>query len=190
MKPEEKENVNEQAAQETVVLTHEEAIAAFIAAGAELHEGLHIERAAHTVVLDEDGETKNNIFTLTVKETVKRMIGDNETGEYSLKEVHHFVVSQIALLNVLSKNEIFTPFVRKIQQQPKLLEMLLPGCRISVLAIPVKAGVDYTNYFSSKVTTPENDSVYFEPTSITAGNFAVKQLESAAQAVLMNALLQ
>lgn len=176
--------------EEVKVLTQEEAIAAYVAAGAELREGLHIERCAHTTVLDADGETKNQILTLTVKETVKRMVADNESGEYTLKDVHHFVVSQIALLNVLSKNEVFTPFVRKIQQQPKLLEMLLPGSRISVLSIPVKAGTEYTNYFSGKVTVPENDSVYFEPTSIVAGNFAVKQLESAAQAVLMNALLQ
>jgi hypothetical protein len=175
---------------EVKLLSQEEAIATYIANGATLMENLHIERAAQTTILNADSETKNNILTLTVKETVKRMVADDKTGEYSLKEVHHFVVSQIALLNILSKNEVFTPFVRKLQQQPKLLEMLLPGCRISVLSIPVTAGKTYTNYFNNKETVIENNSIFFEPTAIVAGKFAEQQLANAAQAVLMQALLQ
>jgi hypothetical protein len=179
----------EVANRESTVLSHEEAIAAFIAAGAELRESLHVERCAISIILDEDGNSRNTICTITVRESVRRMLLNEETGEFQEKEVHHFVVSLISLLKILGKNETFAPFTRKLQQQPKLLEMLMPGCKVSVLAINVEAGVEYTNFFTGNKSVPNNTSIYYEPTAVIAGAFASKQLEQAAQAVLMNALL-
>lgn len=183
------ENTAEVVNRESVVLTHDEAIAAFIAAGAELREDLHVERCAVSTMLDEDGAVRNTIVTLTVRETVERMLLNDESGQFEKKTVHHFVISLISLLKILGKNEVFAPFTRKLQQQPKLLEMLMPGSRISVLAVPVKAGVDYVNHFTGNTSLPENDSIYYEPTNVVAGQFATQQLASAAQAVLMQALL-
>jgi hypothetical protein len=174
----------------SVVLSHEDAIAAFIAAGAELKEELHIERCAVSILTNADSEVKNTIVTITVKENIIRMLLNENTNEFEEKEVHHFVISLISLLKIFSKNEVFSPFARKLQQQPKLLEMLMPGSRISVLAIHVKAGVNYVNYFTGHTSTPDNDSIYYEPTAVVAGQFATKQLAQAAQAVIMQALLQ
>lgn len=183
------ETVAQSGNEQTKVLSHEEAIAAFIAAGAELKESLHVERCAVTTILDADGNNKNTIVTVTVRETVRRMLLDETIGSFEKKDAHHFVLSLISLLKILGKNEVFAPFTRKLQQQSKLLEMLLPGCKLSVLAINVEAGVEYTNFFTGNKSVPDNTSIYYEPTAVIAGQFAAKQLEQAAQAVLMNALL-
>lgn len=171
-----------------VIDRKEGAIAARALGGVD-YNSLRIRSAAYSVVMDEFGEEKNAIVTLTVDKPVVRYVADKTTNEFVKAEVQHFTISFISLLQILRDNKSFMPFARQLQQNPKLLEMLLPGCAIDVIGVPVAAGADYTNPFTGKTIAIQNNSVYFEPLSITESEFAAKKLDEVATASLMQGLL-
>ena len=99
------------------------------------------------VIVNLDDEELPRI-TLVVNSDIDGFV--EKDGAYVAGKTHNVFTSAFALAAVLKENEETAMMANSIVRNPKVAETLFSGSMINLIQVPVKAGAEYVNPFTTK----------------------------------------